>query len=192
MEKGLYGDAIPCFKKALELDPRLDSASNNLGFAYNAMGLYDQGIPFLKMAVEIQPKNGIAYNNLADALGEVGEFAQAHEVLKKAAGLIPETAPSFKRHTELLGQTDAFLRLESSLSDIVKGEKKFKNYQEGIQYGRLCRVKQHYQAALRLYEEADAMDPEAAKKKTPLSLLVGARVAVLASAGSGSDFGEGL
>jgi tetratricopeptide (TPR) repeat protein len=187
MDKGLYGDAIPCFKKALELDPKLDSASNNLGLAYNAMGLYDQGIPFMKKAVEIQPKNGVAYINLADALGEVGEFAQAHDVLKKAAGLIPETAPSFKRHAELLGQTDAFLRLESSLSDIVKGEKKFKNYQEGIQYGRLCRVKQHYQAALRLYEEADAMDPEAAKKKTPLSLLVGARVAVLASAGSGSD-----
>jgi hypothetical protein len=79
---------------------------------------------------------------------------------------------------------ETLLRLERELSDIVKGERKPKDFQEGMQLGKVCRVKQHYVAALRFYEQALTNDPDAAKKLAPVNL---ARAAVLASAGRGND-----
>src|SRR5262249_54771813 len=86
-----------------------------------------------------------------------------------------------------LERMEALLRLEPRLADIVKGELNPKDFQEGMQFGRLCRLKQHYRAAIRLYQQACASDPEAAKKLTPTDRLMEARVAVLVSAGKGSD-----
>jgi tetratricopeptide (TPR) repeat protein/S1-C subfamily serine protease len=185
--KGLYDDAISCLKKALELDPKHASALNNLGFAYNALGLYDQGIQLLKKAIELHPKHDIAYNNLGKALEEVGDLEQAREVLKKGLALTPEKAPQFQSRKQTLEQMEALVGLAASLADIAKGEKKPKDFQEGLQFGKICRVKQHYKAAIRLYEQAFTSDPDAAKKIAPINFVILARAALLASAGQGSD-----
>jgi tetratricopeptide (TPR) repeat protein len=185
--KGLYDDAIPCFKKVLELDPKHAAALHNLGFAYNAQGLYDQGIPWLKKTIELHPKHAIAYAHLGTALGEVGDLEQARDVLKKALALTSATAPQFKSWKQILEQMETLLRLESGLATIVKGERKPKSFLEGLQFGKLCRVKKHYRAAIRFYEQAYANDPVAAKKVAPINLLIFARTALLASAGRGSD-----
>jgi tetratricopeptide (TPR) repeat protein len=185
--RGLYDDAVPCFKKALELDPKHVVALNNLGHAYNVRGLYDQGIPCLKRRVEVQPKYAPAYENLGTALGDVGELEQACEVLKKGLALTPETAPQFEPRKRALEQMEALLRLERELQAILKGERKPKDFQEGVQFGKVCRLKQHYGAALRFYEQAIAGDPEAAKKLAPGDFVTLARTALLASAGAGSD-----
>src|SRR5262249_43952192 len=159
-------------------DPKHAAALNNLGFAYNAMGLYDQGIPWLKKAVELHPKQVIALDNLATALAEVGDLNQACDVLKKALVLTPETSPQFQAWKRNREQMETLLRLEQGLADIVKGEAKPKDFQEGMRFGKLCRLKQHYRAAIRLYEQAFAKDPDAAKKLAPVNLVIHARVAV--------------
>jgi tetratricopeptide (TPR) repeat protein/WD40 repeat protein/tRNA A-37 threonylcarbamoyl transferase component Bud32 len=186
-DKGLYEDAIPCFKKVLAIDEKHPSALNNLGFTYIALGLYDQGIPCLKKAVEIPPKSAICLDNLAVALRDVGEFTPACDALKEALALTKETAPPYQRWKRKLEELEALLRLERELPDIAKGERKPANFQEGIRFAKLCRFKQHYGAALRLYEQAFAGDPDAAKKLGAGDLTILARTALLASAGKGSD-----
>ncbi len=185
--RGLYEDAIPCFKRALELQPKHAAALNNLGFAYNAMGLYDQGIPFLKKAVEIDAKFAAANDNLAAALGEVGQLEQARDVLKKALALTPETAPQLESTKRSLQRMETLLRLEGELPDIMKAEWKPKNFEEGMQVGKVCRLKQYYVAALRFYEQLLTSDPDAAKKLAPVNFFIVARAALRASAGSGND-----
>jgi tetratricopeptide (TPR) repeat protein/S1-C subfamily serine protease len=185
--QGLYADAILCLKKALELNPKHGSALNNLGCAYNAQGLFDQGIPLLKRAAELYPKGEAFLNNLASALEEVGELEQARDVRKKLLAQIPEAAPQFRSRKQDLAQAESLLRLQASLADIVKGEKKPGNFQEKVQFSRVCRLKQHYTAALRLAEEAATSDPDAHKRMPPASLVILARSAILASAGKGSD-----
>jgi tetratricopeptide (TPR) repeat protein/S1-C subfamily serine protease len=183
--KGQYEDAIPCFKKVLQLNPKHGAALNNLGFAFNAMGRYDQGIPYLKKTVEFYPKHAIAHDNLSAALVEAGELEQARDALKTALALIPETAPQFKAWKQNLEQLEALLHLPA-LADIVKGESKPKNFQEGLQFGKVCRVKKHYAAAVRLYEQAMKDDPEATKKLAPTNLIILARASLQASAGAGN------
>src|SRR5262249_49379443 len=108
-------------------------------------------------------------------------------VLKKALAQTPETAPQFRSRKRTLEQMETLLRLEPSLADIVKGKQKPKNYQEALQFAKICRVKQHYKAAIRLYEQALASYPDAAKKTAPTNLVILARTALLAAAGKGSD-----
>jgi tetratricopeptide (TPR) repeat protein/S1-C subfamily serine protease len=185
--KGLYDEAIPCFKKAIKLQPKHAIAHGNLGFAYKARGLNDEAIPGFKKAIELQPKQAVAHDSLGTVLGELGDLQQARDAFQKALELTPEAAPAFKSRKQILEQMEALLRLEPRLTDIVKGELKAKNFEEGLQLGKLCRVKQHYGAALRLYEQALSSDPEAAKKLAPINLVILARVALLAAAGEGND-----
>jgi S1-C subfamily serine protease/tetratricopeptide (TPR) repeat protein len=185
--KGLYDQAIVCLKKAIELDPKHASACNNLGFAYNAQGYYNKGIPRLKKAVELNPQNAIAQHNLALALGDAGRLEPARDALRKTLDLTPPNAPALKAVKGSLAQMEALLALEPQLSDIVNGARKPKDFQEGMQFGRLCRLKEHYTAALRFYDQARAGDPGGGAKDAPMNLLIEARTAVLASAGRGTD-----
>jgi tetratricopeptide (TPR) repeat protein len=174
-------------QKAIDINPNQATAHNNLGFAYNAKGQCDRAIPCLKKALELQPKQVTIWDNLASALGEAGELEQARDTLAKLLTLIPQETPRFQAVKKSLEQMEALLGLEPRLPDIVKGEFKPKDFAQGMQFGKLCRVKQHYRAALRLYEEALASNPNAARKLAPINLLVLVRTALLASAGRGSD-----
>jgi tetratricopeptide (TPR) repeat protein/WD40 repeat protein len=185
--KGLYDEAILCFKKVLEIDPQHPSALNNLGWAYNAQGLHDQGIPWLKKAIDLHPKHAIAHDNLGAALAEVGDLKEACAVQKRALALLQNTAPQFQGWKWNLEQMEALLQLEPRLAGIVKGELKPTDFQEGMRFGKLCRVKRHYKAAVRLYEQALTDYPDAASKLAPPNLVTLARTALLASTGSGSE-----
>jgi tetratricopeptide (TPR) repeat protein len=185
--KGSYEQAIPCFKKVIALEPNHAVAHNNLGFAYNAMGHYDQGIPHLKKSVELQPKAPIVWDNLGMALAETGQLEQARNGYKQALALMPNAGPQHEAGKKLLERVEKLLGLEPRLTDIVKGKVKAKDFEEGMPLGRICRVKQHYRAALDHYEQALASDPAAAKKLGPINLLMLARTALFASAGKGND-----
>jgi tetratricopeptide (TPR) repeat protein len=141
----------------------------------------------LKKAIELDPKSPSAYDNLAAALTEVGDLEPACEALKQALALTPENALPFRFRKQSLEQTETLLRLAPGLEAIAKGETKPKDFQEGLLFGMLCRLKQHYPAAIRLYEQALASDPEAAKKLAPINFVVFSRMALLASAGKGHE-----
>jgi tetratricopeptide (TPR) repeat protein len=185
--KGLYNEAILCFQKALEINSKYPPALNNLGFAYNVQGFYEQGIPWLKTAVNIQPKGAIEWSNLGKDLGEIGDLKEACHALNKALLLTPERTPEFKTRKQTLERMQSLLLLEPRLADIVTGKLKPKDSHEGLHFGRLCRIKQHYKAAIRLYDQAYKIDPDAAGKQPPTNLVRHACVAVLAAAGQGRD-----
>jgi tetratricopeptide (TPR) repeat protein len=185
--KGLYDEAIPCARKAIELSPNHVIAHNNLGFAYNARGLYDEGIPWLKKAIRLQPKLFSAHDNLGFASAETGDLRGAREAYRNALALAPKGSQQFRASKSMLEQMDLFVSLEPRLAEIIKGELKPNGFVEGMRFGKLCRVKQHYQAAVRLYEQGLAGDPAAAKKLAPVNLAVFARTALLASLGAGTD-----
>ena len=117
-------------------------------------GQYDQAIPCLKKALELQPNQAAICDTLAAALGEAGDLAGARNALEKLLSLIPPTAPASRAVKGRLDQAEALLALGPRLEDVVRGELKPKDFQQAMQFGQLCRVKQHYQAALRIYEQA--------------------------------------
>ena len=57
-------EAIACYKKAIELDPKNAIAHTNLGNALHDKGQLDEAIACCKKAIELDPKLAIAHNNL--------------------------------------------------------------------------------------------------------------------------------
>jgi tetratricopeptide (TPR) repeat protein len=83
-------DAIPCFKKAIELDPKLASAHNNLGLALNAEGHVNSAIHSYRMAIDLNPKLAAAHDNLGDALKSKGDLDGAIRSYHRAVDLEPK------------------------------------------------------------------------------------------------------
>ena len=60
-----YTECIEMNRKALNLNPNLGTAYNNICSAYNSMGKWDSAIMACNMALKIQPDLTLAKNNLA-------------------------------------------------------------------------------------------------------------------------------
>ena len=90
--KGQLDEAIACYKKAIELDPKDARAHYNLGIALAAKGQVDEAIAYYKKAIELDPKYAEAHCNLGHALAIQGRFAESLEAFKRGHRAGSETA----------------------------------------------------------------------------------------------------
>ena len=67
-------EAIACFRKAIELDPKLAAAHNNLGDALADKGQLDEAIACCKKAIELDPKFAPAHGNLMEVYRNAGKL----------------------------------------------------------------------------------------------------------------------
>ena len=67
LKKGQFDQAIAYFNRAIEINPRYDTAYNNRGFVYYIKGQYDKAIADCTKVIEINPKYALAYKNRATA-----------------------------------------------------------------------------------------------------------------------------
>ena len=58
-----YQDAITCFDKVLDIDPKYIAAVNNRGISLAEMGNTDDALEYYNKAIEINPKYAAAYYN---------------------------------------------------------------------------------------------------------------------------------
>lgn len=83
--KGLYGDAITHFEKALELDPRMQVAERNLQIAYFHTGFFETLVAELREKLAQNPADVDAHDRLARAYYYGGDHATAIEEWRAAA-----------------------------------------------------------------------------------------------------------
>jgi tetratricopeptide (TPR) repeat protein len=91
--KEIYAESIPTedtLKKAIELNPKNDSAYIELGRFYQERGKFSQAEDALKKAIELNPKNDIAYFELGWLYRVQGISPQAEDAFKKAIELNPK------------------------------------------------------------------------------------------------------
>ena len=88
-------EAIPHYREAIRIEPKLAEAHSNLALDLSSMGDEDGAIRELREAVRLRPDFAAAHNNLAVRLFLKGQYAQAwSEVhLTQACGVEP--APDF-------------------------------------------------------------------------------------------------
>jgi superkiller protein 3 len=77
-------------KRALDLNPNLYVAHNDLGTVYLGSCNYDKAIHHFRRTVELNPDSPLAHNNLGHALAEMGKIEEAVKEYKKAIEIDPD------------------------------------------------------------------------------------------------------
>jgi tetratricopeptide (TPR) repeat protein len=122
--------AIELYKKAIEIDPKLVAAYNNLGVAYSEQGRYPEAIELYQKALSIDGGFSEARKNLG--------YAQAHTSL----GI---TYFKLKRYDKALAEYSKAVSLDPDFADA--------HYNLGVFYQResdLDRAISHYRRAIEL------------------------------------------
>lgn len=75
--------AIREYKRALELDPNLDEARNQLALVYCHIGAFDEGLRELEQAVKTNPSNSLAQFRVGETLLFQGKYEEALNELRR-------------------------------------------------------------------------------------------------------------
>ena len=77
VKMGLYGEAVKCFDRVIELNPNNADAWTNRGRALVEMGRYTEAIKSHDRAIEISPQDGYALYSKGLALERMGRREEA-------------------------------------------------------------------------------------------------------------------
>ena len=75
--------AIRAYRRALELNPNLDEARNQLALVYNHVGALDEALEELRKAVAINPSNSLADFRIGETYLFQGAYTEALEHLRR-------------------------------------------------------------------------------------------------------------
>jgi cytochrome c-type biogenesis protein CcmH/NrfG len=87
---GRYREAIPVYRRAIEILPDQPDAYMNLGICLAESGQHEQAVATFHQALEIDPSYVKAYNNLAMLAMIRGDGAEAHRLLMQALDHEPD------------------------------------------------------------------------------------------------------
>jgi tetratricopeptide (TPR) repeat protein len=102
-DNGQTDEAIACWRKAIDLDPTLANAHNNLGaILCDVKRDYDGAIACFRKAIELDPMFAMAHYNLGNALKGKGQVDEAIASFEKAIDLDPTLANAHKNLGRIL------------------------------------------------------------------------------------------
>src|SRR5262249_32959981 len=95
-------EAIVCYRKAIDLDPKHANAHYDLGLALQAQGKLDDAIDSYRTAIKLDPKHAWARNNIARAYALLGQWDQAVTHTGKLIPLRPSDNILWMTHASFL------------------------------------------------------------------------------------------
>jgi tetratricopeptide (TPR) repeat protein len=158
--QGKTQDAIAALLKAIELDPDMPEAHNNLGVIRSAQNPAKAEQDF-REAIRIQPDYADAHSNLGNLLSSAGDFAQARNHFEISLRLRPDDAPTRYNYAMVLGRTRQFDRAQSELETALKIDANFVDAH--LLLGDLLMAKGLVQNALPHYRDAVRIQPESGR-----------------------------
>ena len=149
-QKRLLKEALKCFKKAIDINPKSDLAFQYQALTLARLGRKDQALESNNIAIELNPKNFGAGIQGASWLINLGRFEEAYEVckrLKQSSGLgmmsdalrlgffsnFATTLVGLKRYEEALVEINRALDLDvtNALVWVKKGDILFDLHRTG-------------------------------------------------------------
>ena len=100
-ESGQPEDAEPAFRRAVELDDKLDRAWYGLGLALIKLGRHDEAVKALERNTKLQPMSPYGWYQLARVHVDRREPDEALKIIRHLKGFEPKVAAQLERETGL-------------------------------------------------------------------------------------------
>lgn len=97
-----WDEALAAFRRATELDPKLDRAWYGLGLVLIRLQRYDEAVVALKRNTELQPMSPYGWYQLARVHVDRREPEEAVKIIRHLKGFEPKVAAQLERETGLL------------------------------------------------------------------------------------------
>jgi serine/threonine-protein kinase len=188
--QGRLDEAIACYRQAIDLDPKFPVPHRNLGSALVGQGRLDEAITCLRQAIKLDPKLAPVHTELGLALFGKGRYGEAKNASARALELLPNNHPSRAGASRLVQTCERFLKLETRLPRLLRGEDKAGSAREALDLVTLCRHQHRHAAAARFFADAFATNPKLAGDRNAGQRYHAACSAALAGAGQGKDAGK--
>jgi tetratricopeptide (TPR) repeat protein len=96
-----YGEAEPAFRRAVDLDPKLDRAWYGLGLVLIRLQRLDEAVAALQRNTELQPMSPYGWYQLARVQLDRHEPDEARKIIRHLKGFEPKVAEQLVRETGL-------------------------------------------------------------------------------------------
>lgn len=100
-DAGRYDEAIPAFRQAVELDPKLDRAWYGLGLTLIRLKRLDEAAEALKHNTRLQPMSPYGWYQLARVHLDRHEPDETRKIIRHLHGFEPKVAAQLERETGL-------------------------------------------------------------------------------------------
>ena len=171
--EGKIGQAIPEYRRAIELDDKYADPWYNLGVSYSRLGNPQAAIDCYKRAIKLNPKFVPAYNNLGTVLAKLGKNAEAVRYYAKALKIEPRYAMAHSNMGVALAKLNRLDEAAKSFRKAVEAEPEYAEayHHLGVVLGRLGKVDE----AIEAYRKALRRDEGLLRAHFNLAGLLAAR-----------------
>uniref|UniRef100_A0A7J3Z4S8 Tetratricopeptide repeat protein n=1 Tax=Ignisphaera aggregans TaxID=334771 RepID=A0A7J3Z4S8_9CREN len=128
--EGFYNLALHFYRKALEINPNLKEAWNNLADLYNRLGMFGEALSCADRALEIDPSYASALVNKGIALTQLSRLDEAIHCFDKAISIDPKEKKAWYNKAVVLttlGKYDEALKCLNKALEIDPNYKQAKN-----------------------------------------------------------------
>jgi tetratricopeptide (TPR) repeat protein len=119
-DSGNHSEAISCYDKAIELDPKDAVAYYNRGRVYAQLGQNKKLIDDCTKAIEINPKFASAYYNRGITYTELGQYVKAVSDHSKAIELDPNEVKAYVGRGTAYGRSGKFTEALSNFNKAIE------------------------------------------------------------------------
>jgi len=168
---GKYKEAIVCFNKVLEIDPRDAETWNNKGDALGTLGKYKEAIECYDTALKLNPKFARAWSNKGYALGKVDKYQEAIACYNKALEISPIDLNVWRNKGYYLGRVGEHQEAIACFDKVLELNRTDATtwYFKGLALGKVDK----YQEAIVCFDEALAINPRFADAWHIKGILLG-------------------
>jgi tetratricopeptide (TPR) repeat protein len=100
-DAGRFDEAIPAFRRAVELDPKLDRAWYGLGLTLIRLRRLDEAVEALRHNTQLQPMSPYGWYQLARVHLDRHEPDETRKIIRHLHGFEPKVAAQLERETGL-------------------------------------------------------------------------------------------
>jgi tetratricopeptide (TPR) repeat protein len=180
-----FEEAFDAYERALRVDPESVMVHMNYAAALMMAERYDESIEHAQAAIHRDPTLTVAHAALGKALWRQGRYSEAREAAQIAIDLNPQDPHIRSDAAWVVLDSERRMALQDRLPAVLDGTDQPGDGAEAAQFATLCKERQLYCAAARLFADAFVASPALAD-----DILSGNRMNAAASAarlGCGKD-----